>query len=36
VALGFGALALWSAWRLARPRTAPARSRSRAIIAEAR
>ena len=35
VALGFGALSLWVAWRLSRPRTAPVRSRQRAAALEA-
>ncbi|MDG9923481.1 MULTISPECIES: PepSY-associated TM helix domain-containing protein [unclassified Pseudomonas] len=35
VALGFGALSLWGAWRITRPKVAPARARQRAAVAEA-
>lgn len=35
VALGCGVLSLWGAWRLTRPKVAPARSRQRAAVAEA-
>lgn len=36
VALGTGVLSLWGAWRLARPRRAPAADRQRAAAAQAR
>ncbi len=35
VALGIGVLSLWGAWRLSRPRRAPARGRQRPAVAEA-